>query len=126
MSAERSGGSTEYGCDTCHRTFQFRRHYLMQVHKETFSHNCFQCAAAFNSSLEFLDHFKNHVQDLDLNSMYCSESFSSRDTLRLHQNNRKRKNLLFAKWTRGNLTPKDPNMYCYMGLKDLLILECAI
>ncbi|GFY58055.1 hypothetical protein TNIN_231921 [Trichonephila inaurata madagascariensis] len=94
MSAELSGGDTDYVCDTCHRTFHFRRHYLkhMQVHKETFSHQCFQCAAAFNSSLEFLDHFKNHVQDLDLNYMYCRESFSSRDTLRRHQNNRTRKN----------------------------------
>ncbi|GFQ65696.1 hypothetical protein TNCT_150171, partial [Trichonephila clavata] len=89
MTAERSGEEPKYVCDACHRTFQFRRHYLkhMQVHKETFFDKRSECAAEFNSNIQCIDHLRTHEPESALKCLYCSESFSSTDARRLHENN---------------------------------------
>ncbi|GFY43480.1 hypothetical protein TNIN_297641 [Trichonephila inaurata madagascariensis] len=94
MTAERPGEDTKYVCDTCHRTFQFRRHYLkhMQVHKDTVFQKCFECAAAFNSYIQYLEHIEIHEQESTLKCLYCSECFKSPEDHRLHENQHTRRN----------------------------------
>ncbi|GFQ68065.1 hypothetical protein TNCT_394141 [Trichonephila clavata] len=94
MTPERSGEEPKYDCDTCQRTFQFRRHYLkhMQVHKETPFDKNSEYVAAFNSNIQCLDHLRTHEQESTLKCMYCSESLSSPDTRRVHENNHTRGN----------------------------------
>ncbi|GFQ69006.1 hypothetical protein TNCT_609001 [Trichonephila clavata] len=94
MTPERSGEEPKYDCDTCHRTFQFQRHYLkhMQVHKETPFDKNSEYVAACNSNIQCLDHLRTHEQESTLKCMYCSESLSSPDTRRVHENNHTRGN----------------------------------
>ncbi|GFR07765.1 hypothetical protein TNCT_653911 [Trichonephila clavata] len=94
MTDERSVEESKYDCDTCHRTFQFRRHYLklMQGHKANLFDKCSECVAAFNSNIQCLDHLRNHEQESTLKCMYCTDSLSSPNTCRLHENNHTRGN----------------------------------
>ncbi|GFU23784.1 hypothetical protein TNCV_1205181 [Trichonephila clavipes] len=130
MTAERSGEDTKLVCDTCHRTFQFRRHYLkhMQEHPENVLHECFECASAFHSNIQYFDHLRTHVQESNLRCLYCNDYFRSPEARRLHENQHTRGNRFICKTCHSKFQTKScyNNIYCYMGLKNLLILECAI
>ncbi|GFR28835.1 hypothetical protein TNCT_24681 [Trichonephila clavata] len=99
----------------------------MQVHKETLSDERFECVAAFNSNIQHIDHLRTHQQESTLKCMYCSETYSSPDTRKLHENIHTREIISFVKFALRNLRPKGyyNDIYCCMGLKSLSILECG-
>ncbi|GFY45480.1 hypothetical protein TNIN_262211 [Trichonephila inaurata madagascariensis] len=78
-----------YDCDTCHRTFQFRRHYLkhLEVHKDNLFCKCLECVAAFNSEIQLRDHLRTHAKDSTLMCMNCSKTLSSPDIRKQQENN---------------------------------------
>ncbi|GFY66223.1 hypothetical protein TNIN_287681 [Trichonephila inaurata madagascariensis] len=83
-----SAEDPKHHCDTCHRTFQFRRHYLkhLEVHKDNLFCKCLECVAAFSSNIQLHDHLRTHAPDSTLMCMYCSKTLSSPDIRKLHEN----------------------------------------
>ncbi|GFY66232.1 hypothetical protein TNIN_287771 [Trichonephila inaurata madagascariensis] len=78
----------KHACNTCHRTFQFRRHLLIHLkeHKENLFYKCLDCSAAFTTEIQLCNHQKYHAEEATSKCKYCSKTYSSPDILKLHEN----------------------------------------
>ncbi|GFQ64326.1 hypothetical protein TNCT_662321 [Trichonephila clavata] len=108
MSVQRNGEDPKHVCDMCHRTFQYKRHYMkhLLVHKERTLHQCPICMAGFISEFELSDHLIIHTEESRNKCKYCSTSFSSPCKRKDHENKHTKENCLICDVCHGMFQTK--------------------